>query len=113
MDKTTKQSIGHEMSDDAVLSVLGERVKQMRLKAEGGHLTQKKLADRAGVGRTTIVALEQGKGKMEVLVSVLRALSALDELDEFLSSASNVSPIQVARMQGRVRQRAGTARKKE
>lgn len=66
MDKSPIQS------PDEILADLGERLKQRRL-ADG--LTQKTLADKAGVSRRALIELEAGTGStLQTLVRVLKAM---------------------------------------
>ena len=97
------------MSDKAILRELGKRVKQHRL---AKNLTQERLAEMAGVSRMTIVNLEQGKtATLLTFVQVLHALGVIDELENFLPDLGP-SPLQVARMKGKKRQKAsGSSRK--
>ena len=80
------------------------------------NLTQQVLADRAGLSRKTVSDLEREAGVgLLTLVQVLRALGELEELDGFLPD-QGPSPLQLAKLKGRVRQRASrrsTGDKKE
>ncbi len=94
---------GAASSNDAVLSNLGAQLKQMRLNR---NLTQKQLSKRSGLSRSAISDLENGAGgTMRSLVQVLRALDKLDILSHFKTEAP-ISPIQVAKMRGKIRKRA-------
>jgi transcriptional regulator with XRE-family HTH domain len=69
-------------------------------------MSQQRLADRAGLSRTTVSELERGApAGLLTLIQVLRALGGLEELDAFLPEPGP-SPLQLARMKGRRRQRA-------
>lgn len=61
--------------------MLGERVKLLRLKKE---LTQKELAQLAGVSQSFISLLENGKKKDAGIVRIRRIAKALDVKLEFL-----------------------------
>jgi hypothetical protein len=75
-------------------------------------MTQIALMQRAGVARIVVQRLEGGYGcGLENLVRVLRALGALDALDAFLPVPA-VSPLQLAKLQGRERKRAFSPRRK-
>lgn len=94
-------------TDPSVLEELGRRLRQRRLDR---NLSQQEIAEKAGLDRTTVGALERdGRGTLLTVVQVLRALSALDELDGFLP-ATGPSPLELARRQGRVRRRASSPR---
>ena len=93
------------MSDDAIGKVIGERVKAMRLQA---NITQEDVSARTGISRQTIVNLEtHGRGTIATLVAVLRAIDSLDRLSSLLETAKP-SPLLVAKLQGKPRQRAST-----
>jgi transcriptional regulator with XRE-family HTH domain len=94
-------------TDQAVLEELGRRLRQRRLDS---NLSQAEVAERAGLDRTTIGQLERdGRASLLTMVQVLRALGALDEIDAFLPPLGP-SPLELARRQGRVRQRASRPR---
>lgn len=98
-------------SDNSLLRGLGERLRRARLRR---NLSQKQLADRAGIDRTTISQYERGASTSTMtLVQVLRALEMLEEWDSFLPEPGP-SPLDLARRQGKRRQRAtGTRGLKE
>jgi transcriptional regulator with XRE-family HTH domain len=91
------------MSDQAILEDIGGRLKRRRLDR---NLTQQEVADQAGLTRTTIGEFERGaSSSMLTLIRILRVLDALEELDSFLPDAG-LSPLQLAKLQGKQRQRA-------
>jgi len=94
------------MTDKAIAVELGARLKALRLRR---NRTQLQVADAAAVSLNVIKALEDGKGKLSSLIAVLRELEALAGLDQFLP-APEVSPLQLAKQQGRKRQRASGSR---
>jgi transcriptional regulator with XRE-family HTH domain len=94
-------------SDEAVLTELGDRARQMRLNR---NESQSDLAARAGVSVETIRKLEDGRNvSLTTFIKVVRALGALDGLDRVLPELGP-SPIQLLEMQGRRRQRASGSR---
>lgn len=97
------------LSDKAVLSLVGERIQRERLNR---NLSQVELAERAGVAARTLRYLEAGgQTTVETLVRILRALGKMDALDSFLPKPG-LSPLQLAKLKGRERKRAGGRRKK-
>lgn len=95
--------IDQQLTDEAVLGELGERLARLRLQR---NLTQVQLADEAGVDRKAVVRVEAGKPvQLLTLVRVLRALGHLDALDA-LVPAAQASPIELLELRGRSRQRA-------
>lgn len=91
-----------EMSASAMAEELGERLKQARLNQ---NLTQAEVAESVGVSRRIVMNAEKGKAQLEVFVAILAALNLTSHLDLFLPK-QHISPIQLAQLQGRQRQRA-------
>lgn len=86
-------SIAHE---------LGARLKSARLNKD---MTQQEVAGRAGLSRKTVLNAEKGKVQLENLVAIMQALELISQLDLFLPEPQ-ISPLQLAKLQGKKRQRA-------
>ncbi len=96
------------MSDDAVLTELGQRLARHRLNQ---NRSQTEVAREAGVARRTLSKLENGHVvDSRCLVRLLRALGLLDELDR-LVPPPRPSPVALAETRGRGRERASGRRK--
>ena len=96
-----------ELSDKAAMALIGERIQRERLNQ---NLTQEELAERAGIGARTVRSLEAGqKPTVETLIRALRALGRLGAIDAFLPEPG-LSPLQLAKLQGRERRRASGRR---
>jgi putative transcriptional regulator len=92
-----------EMPVGQILAELARRLKTERLNQ---NMTQQDLADRAGVSVDTVRSIESaGNATLAVLAKLLRALG-LDERLQMLVPTIDVSPIQVAKREGHVRERA-------
>jgi transcriptional regulator with XRE-family HTH domain len=101
----------YSMSDPAIVTELGSYLKQIRLQQ---NLTQELLAQKAGLSRSVISEMENGKVATSLLtiIQVLRALQQLHLLDKW-QIAAQISPLQVAKLSGKERLRAsGTTPKK-
>lgn len=86
-----------------VLAEIGARLRRLRLSL---NLRVEDLAARSGVSQRSITRLEAGKGlNLEFLVRVLRGLGRLQAIDSFIAEPP-VSPIQIAKLGGKERQRA-------
>ncbi len=96
------------MTDKGIGVEVGHRIRSFRLRR---NLTQQQVADAAALSLNAIKALESGKGKLLTLIAVLRELGALDSFDSFIPPPP-VSPLQLARQQGKKRQRASGKRLK-
>ena len=97
-----------ELSDKAAMALVGERIQRERLNQ---NLTQVGLAERAGIGVRTVRSLEAGqKPTVETLIRALRGLGKLGALDALLPEPG-LSPLQLARLQGRERRRASGRRR--
>jgi putative transcriptional regulator len=90
------------MSPGAIVEGLGQRLKQARLNAD---LTQAEVALRTGLNRRTILNAEKGKVQLENFVAILTSLNMEEQLNLFLP-AQEISPLQLAKLKGRERQRA-------
>ncbi|WP_445493688.1 helix-turn-helix transcriptional regulator [Photorhabdus sp. SF281] len=99
--------ISHERTASAIAEELGGRLKQARL---NNDLTQAEVAELLGVTRKTVLNAEKGKVQLEVFVAIMAALNLTGQLDLFLPKQS-ISPIQLAKLQGKKRQRASGLRK--
>jgi transcriptional regulator with XRE-family HTH domain len=90
-------------TDQALLIKIGHFVKEMRISQ---NKTQQHIADACGINRSTYIQIENGKGSsMLHFIQVLRALKALHLLNVF-ETQTQISPIALAKMQQKKRQRA-------
>ena len=81
------------LSDNGLLSMLGEKVKNRRVSA---RLTQRQVAERAHVALSAIGNVENGRNcALVTLIQVLRVLNALDLLEPFYREET-ISPRAVA-----------------
>ena len=97
-----------KLTPGAIAEELGERLRQARLNAD---LTQAEVASRAGLSRRTVLNAEKGQVQLENLVAILAALDMVNQLDAFLP-AQELSPLQLAKLKGHMRQRASRAETK-
>jgi transcriptional regulator with XRE-family HTH domain len=103
------KALAVDMTSHEILLELGRRLQAYRLQQ---NRTLADVAESAGVGLRTAQRAEAGQNPtLDTLVRLLRALGRLDTLDAFLP-VPLVSPIQLARLRGRARQRAGTPRRR-
>ena len=96
----------YALSDEAICQVIGERLRGLRLRK---NIPQEVLGERAQLSPGTIKALERGQGKLSSLIAVLRELGALDGIDALVPPPT-VSPLELARRQGRQRKQASGGR---
>lgn len=91
------------MSDKAILAEIGRRLKRKRLSR---NITQQHLGEIAGLERMTISAIENGNPfDVITLIKFLRALDSLEAIDDLLPDPG-ISPLQLAKLEGKTRQRA-------
>ena len=98
----------YTMTDQAIASELGQRIRALRLRR---NRTQQQLAAATAMSLNVIKSLEAGRGKLSSLIAVLRDLDALQELDQCIPPPL-VSPLQLARNQGKQRRRASGNRQR-
>lgn len=92
-------------SDDATLIELGSRIARYRLNR---NLTQDALAKEAGVSKRTIHRVEHGHStQASNLIRILRALQLLKNFEVLIPEPA-LSPIQQAKMHGKMRKRASS-----
>jgi transcriptional regulator with XRE-family HTH domain len=91
------------MSDSAIISAIGNYIKEKRLSI---NKTQARVAEDAGVNRSTLVKIENGESI--TLISLTQILRALDMLHVFnvFKIEKIISPIELAKMEKKKRQRA-------
>ena len=84
------------LSNPQIEQELGKRLKRKRLDL---NLSQMEVATRSGLSRRTITAIENGEGStLTTFITLLRALNALDTLEEFLPDPG-ISPLAIAKLQ--------------
>lgn len=93
-------------SPASIAEELGERLKQARLNSD---LTQAEVAVLAGVTRKTVLNAEKGKAQLDIFIAIMAVLNLTEQLDLFLPR-QEVSPLQLARLQAKKRQRASGQR---
>jgi len=98
-----------KMSPMAIAEQLGERLKQARLNTD---LTQAEVASRTGLNRRTILNAEKGNVQLKNLVAILITLGMVEQINMFLP-IQEVSPLQLAKLRGKKRQRASRTQKKK
>ena len=107
MENTNNQWF--EMSDPALLVMLGEFLQQERLQQ---NKTQQQVASVAGINRSTLVQFENGNGgTLLSFIQILRALEQLPLLQHFTVPAPAISPMLLAKMEQRKRLRARSTTK--
>lgn len=98
------------MSDNAIISAIGEFIKHKRLQE---NKTQAQLATEAGINRWTLGQIEKGESvTLGSLIQMLRALNLLYLLNGFTINES-ISPIEYARLQEKKRKRASRQKNSE
>lgn len=97
-----------ELTDQAILRELGERLQRRRIDAAW---TQARLAEEAGVSKRTVERMESGESTdILMLLRVLRALQLVAALDGLVPELPQ-SPLALLRSRGRVRKRVGHPRR--
>ena len=86
----------------AVAIEIGERLKRARLNQ---NKTQQDIAERTGLSRRAVAQAENGQVTLENMITILQYLNIDDQLELFLPK-QYISPVQIPKMHGKVRQRA-------
>ncbi|MDC7993863.1 helix-turn-helix domain-containing protein [Altibacter sp. HG106] len=97
------------LSDQAILSRLGEYLKQERLFQ---NKSQEAIAEAAGINRWTLGKIENGDGiTLTSFIQILRALDRLERLEVFVKQPV-ISPLQLAKLEQQQRKRASDTSEK-
>lgn len=100
-------SISKLMTDDAVLTEIGNRISRYRIDQQ---VTQADLAEQAGVSKRTIERVEAGASvQFSTVIRILRVLDLLQGLDRLIPEPSP-RPMDLLKHKGKVRQRASSSR---
>jgi putative transcriptional regulator len=99
--------ISFTMTDRAIAKELAKRIKQQRLNKD---LSQRSVAESAGISITAVQGVEKGESTITTLIKVLRVLGTLESLESFLPETT-VSPIALAKLEGKKRKKASGKRK--
>ena len=97
------------MTDKAIINEIGRRLKSIRLRK---NMTQKEVAVATGLSLNAVQTAEKGTSKMMTYVKILRVLNALDGLENFLPEVT-ISPLELAKLEGKKRKRASGQRIKK
>ena len=98
----------NHLTAHAIAGELGDRIKTARLNA---NLTQKALANKAGISLKAVTNSEKGKSTLESIIAILIALEITEQLNFFIPK-QEISPVQLMELQGKERKRATTANKR-
>jgi len=102
--------ISNLLTDDAVLTEIGERITQRRIELD---LSQAKLAEQAGIAKRTVERIEAGGSTQTIsMIRVFRVLGLLSGLDHLIPDAA-ARPRDLLKHKGKVRQRASSRRRQE
>jgi transcriptional regulator with XRE-family HTH domain len=92
----------YETGDKALLELIGKYIQTKRIQQ---NKTQQQTADAAGINRSTVVQIENGRGgTMLSLIQILRVLQQLHILKQF-ETEETVSPLLLAKLEQRKRKR--------
>jgi transcriptional regulator with XRE-family HTH domain len=95
------------MTDRAVAKEMGRRLKSLRLRR---NFSQKEVATATGISVNAVQTAERGGSKLITYIKIMRQLQSLDSLDSFIPEVT-ISPLELAKLEGRKRKRASGSRK--
>ena len=96
-----------ELTDEAVLHEIGDRLERRRIDA---GLTQAQLAEEAGISKRTVERIEAGHSTdFVMLLRVLRVLKLVESLDQLVPDLPQ-SPLVLLKGRGRERKRVRHSR---
>ena len=84
------------LTDSSIIKTIGDFIKTERIKQDK---TQKQLAEEAGINRSNLSEIENGKNfSMLTFIQVLRSLNQLQNLEVF-KQETQISPLQLAKIE--------------
>jgi transcriptional regulator with XRE-family HTH domain len=99
-----------DISDPALMKKIGSFIRHHRLEQ---NKSQSQLSEEAGINRSTLSQFENGmNSNLLTFIQLLRALNMLQILDAF-AIETQISPLQLARMDKLKRLRAGRREKEK
>ena len=99
----------HNASSEQIIAALGQRLNEIRLSQ---NISQAQLAEEAGVSRSTLTRLADGRPiSLDSFIRVMQALGLCDSLAALLPDPS-IRPVDRVRLDGAERQRASRATEK-
>jgi transcriptional regulator with XRE-family HTH domain len=88
----------YALSDEAWCKELGRRLDRLR---ENRKMSRDELGEEIGISQPTVRRLlDEGHGKLSILVAALRSLEALDQLETFIEPPP-VNPALLGKKRGR------------
>ncbi len=100
-------NITGETTDAEILQEVGGRLRSFRLQQ---NLTVASVATKAGLNSNTVSNAEAGRNpRLKTVLRLLRVYGRIEAVDAFLPIPL-ISPLQLARQKGRMRQRARAPR---
>lgn len=101
--------ISAELTDNAILKILGHRVAAARIRR---NLTQAALAEAAGIAKRTLEGIEAGRSPR--LLSLIRVLRVLDLVDGLEVAVPEVAPSPLERWKsGKSERRRASSKRRE
>lgn len=98
------------MSDNAVLTEIGNRLSRRRVELA---LTQADLARKAGVAKRTVERVEAGESTQAAnLIRILRILNLLEAINAAIPE-SGPRPMELLKLKGKARQRVSAKKRSE
>lgn len=99
----------YSLTNTDLVRKIGNYIKNVRLEL---NLTQKDLAYKSGLDRTSLSGIENGRGtNLSTLIEILRVLGKLEVIGDLFEDNVPVSPILMVKLQGKKRKYASSKRK--
>ena len=93
-------------SNHRIEEEIGKRIQKVRLLQ---NLTQKDLAQKAGLSRGAVSKIERGQGAtLSSMIEIMRVLRLLDSFEQVFPTAQ-LSPLEIVKLEGKQRKRASSS----